>query len=92
MYEKILERFASAGITPNILAESTDVPMMQQQARDDLAIALVPQLSQSQTEEGGMSIPVPELDAVAEALNRVHGQFGETAANAKSRACQRIRS
>lgn len=72
MYEKILECFASAGITPNILAESTDVPMMQQLARDDLAIALVPQLSQSQAEEGLMSIPVPELDAVADKLALIY--------------------
>ena len=69
-----MQCFTQAGLTPNIVAQASDLPVMKQLVRQGVAVALVPSLAESETEAGLISLPVPELQAAADRLALIYYQ------------------
>ncbi|WP_172606610.1 LysR family transcriptional regulator [Pantoea coffeiphila] len=74
MYDRVMQCFTQAGLTPNIVAQASDLPVMKQLVRQGVAVALVPSLAESETEAGLVSLPVPELQAAADRLALIYYQ------------------
>lgn len=81
LYERIVQRFTLAGLSPDIVAQASDIPVMKQLARQGVAVAVVPSLEDTVPDPRLISLPVPELDAAADRLVLIyHQQHSESAA------------
>lgn len=80
MYERVLACFNEAGLTPNVVAQASDLPIMKQLARQGVALALVPSLAEAPLEAGLQALAVPELDAAADRLALIYHQQHATSA------------
>jgi len=72
MYERVLACFHDAGLTPDVVAQASDLPVMKQLALQGVAIALVPSLGDSPPDTGLVALAVPELDGAADRLALIY--------------------
>ncbi len=78
VYDNVMQAFSKAGIKPQILADASDVPMMKYLVEKGMAVGLLPMLAGKKEGENLLTLPVPELEAVADDLviiYRSHYQF-----------------
>lgn len=68
VYENVMQFFSKAGLKPQILADASDVPMMKYLVEKGMAVGLLPMLSGSQEWANLLTLPVPELESVADDL------------------------
>ncbi|QGU85822.1 LysR family transcriptional regulator [Erwinia sorbitola] len=80
MYERVLSCFNEAGLTPEVVAQASDLPVMKQLVRQGVALALVPSLADALPEAGMLALDVPQLDVAADRLALIyHQQHAESA-------------
>lgn len=68
VYENILQNFAKHGVTAQVLADATDVPMVQAMVRAGMAVGVLPMLPDADPGDGLCARPVPEMNHVADDL------------------------
>lgn len=68
VYDNVMQFFSKAGLKPQILADASDVPMMKYLVEKGMAIGLLPMLSGQREWENLLTLPVPELETVADDL------------------------
>lgn len=78
IYDNVMQLFNKAGLKPQILADASDVPMMKYLVEQGMAVGLLPVLTGESEWENLLTLPVPELEAVADDLvliYRSHHEF-----------------
>lgn len=68
VYENVLQSFNKGGLSPQLLADSSDVPMIKSLVEQGLAVGLLLMLENEQDWGGLVSRQVPELENVADDL------------------------
>ncbi|MEG3133306.1 LysR family transcriptional regulator [Rouxiella sp. T17] len=77
VYDNVMQFFSKAGLKPQILADASDVPMMKHLVEQGMGVGLLPMLAEDREASALLTLPVPELDAVADDLvliSRSHHQ------------------
>lgn len=68
VYDNVMQFFSKAGLKPHVLADASDVPMMKYLVEQGMGVGLLPMLVQDHEASALLTLPVPELDAVADDL------------------------
>ncbi|WAT00978.1 LysR family transcriptional regulator [Rouxiella chamberiensis] len=68
VYDNVMQFFLKAGLKPQILADASDVPMMKYLVEQGMGVGLLPMLEENHEVSTLLTLPVPELDAVADDL------------------------
>ncbi|MDR0806875.1 MAG: LysR family transcriptional regulator [Enterobacteriaceae bacterium] len=78
VFEKVRQAFSRQGLEPQVIADASDVPIIKMMVENQLAIGLLPMLDGCDDDFSKIkTIPVPELDMVADELALVIHQQSE---------------
>ncbi|WAT08685.1 LysR family transcriptional regulator [Rouxiella badensis] len=78
VYDNVMQFFSKAGLKPQVLADASDVPMMKYLVEQGMGVGLLPVLSGESEWDNLLTLPVPELESVADDLvliYRSHHEF-----------------